>query len=245
MALVPSGRIRVMEAQSFIPYRLAQANGDALSAQPQPETVSPHVRPNIEQEQVGGQQPAPEAEQTPMTQPDAGSLVGNEETEKQEKLHQEIGEGDDLQAAFEQILESIGVEKRQILEHRANLFKEKVDLSNNTVKGYYLLPTYTIKGPLSKRKALQIAQQLGRKFNLKQELEPEPVKGTKGVINWKIDFSTAPQVDMQQGGSSFDGLNGSSSGGGGTARAASTLGEMIKARKQETFETLRRIAQGE
>lgn len=242
MALVPSGRIRVMEAQSFLPYRLSQANGDALAAPSHP--ASPQARPNIEQEQVGQQPPVPalaEEQQTPMTQPDAGSLVGNEETENQE--HQELSDGDDLQAAFEQLLEGLGVEKRQILEHRGNLFKEKVDLSNNTVKGYYLLPTYTIKGPLSKKKALQIAQELGRKFNLKQELEPEPVKGTKGVINWKIDFSTAPQVDMQQGGSSFDGLNGSS--GGGTAKAASTLGEMIKARKQETYETLRRIAQGE
>lgn len=253
MALVPSGRIRVMEKQHFLPDALAQFNPQGMEGNDQqPATpaagAAPQSRPNIEQEQVGGDASAdPAQDEKQIAQPDTGSLIDAQD-ETQGQPHQEIGEGDDLQAAFEQILLQLGVEQRQIMSVRADIFKETVDLNNNTVKGYYLLPTYTKSGKVDKRKALQIAQQLGRKFNLQQKMENEPVKGSKGVVNWKIDFSTMPQVQLQQGGTSFDGMSGSQGGGGmgsPTSKAASTVGEMIKARREELYDTLRRIAQGE
>lgn len=238
MALVPNGRVRVMEAQSLTPNRPDQFNVQGVEpTEPQSQSApvstpvsTPAPREQIEQEPAANiedqvQQVEPNEQ---MAQPESNSAIKPDQGEDDKS-------GSDLQEAFRRILNSIGVEDYQIKQKLGDIFRETEDLSNGTVKGYYLLPTYTLKGQISKEKVRQIATSLGKKFNLSQQLSNDPVPTSPGVMNWKVTFTSAPKVEVQQGGSSFDSIGGQ----GGQAKTASTFGEMIKASREELYDKLR------
>ncbi len=234
MALVPSGHFRVMETQQF---KTAQSpDPSVLPAAEQP-------REQVEQQELGGEQnsppsPAPSVPsaqgQQPANAPEAGeAMVAPQGEQPPQNGDASLGESaSSLKAYIYKILEQQGVQRRQLENIDKHLYSQETDLDDHTVKGHYMIPTFTPKGEIDERAAQHVAKEIGNKFGLKQNMKLEGK-------NWRVNFQSRPQPQLQQGGSSFDEFHSE----GGQRKAASTIGEMIKARKDDLYNTMRQITQ--
>jgi hypothetical protein len=253
MTLVPSGRWRLMVAQTMGQNDPAH-NG--VGSPPAPPG-SPAPRNDIEQNPIGGNTPpadgaAPEAPpaggdpQMPaetMGQGGADELSVEPIAQEGEDTQQQQNPETSLKAYVFNVLEHLGVPPRQ-LQTIPDIFSQEIDFDSNTVTGHYLVPTYTAHSQIDEKKAIQIARKIGQRFGLSQKMKLEH---RNGVTNWRVSFQTMPKQSVQQGGSSFDAFQGQSNfnkGSGAQNRAAFTMGEMIKARRDDLYETMRKIAQG-
>lgn len=243
MALVPSGRTRIMQKQVFketMFEAFAQQAPQQTGTQPSPK---PDPRLQVEQQQIGGEQPVgtqpPQAVATPE-QPPTEAPVGmpGEETpdpnmtaEDGTKPNEAEGGESDIKDAWKEMLTGIGVPPRLLDNLDKQLYSEETDLASNTIKGHYIIPTYTSKDKITKQKALMLARKMEQKFGLTSRMRLED-------RNWRIDFQTRPKVDLQQGGTSFDHIM---QGKQNKAASAMTMGEMITSRREELFNTMRGI----
>lgn len=239
MALVPTGKLKIMEAQSLQTDHNQSANlfdgmenlnipEDRNSVQQQP--IEEDIQLDNNEEQI--------------------SPTNNEQQNISQTNNQEIAnqnndtEISDLQSFIYKTLEGLGVEKRQLLNLSKQIYSEETDLDSGTLRGHYMIPSHTIKGAINNKKAQEIAKQIGRKFNLSQKLKflPISVQGkTSGVGNWRVDFTSAPKKEApEEHGNSFDALYSEND-----KKVAKTIGEIIKDRKNELYNTLRKIANKE
>lgn len=238
MALVPSGRFVLQETQHIKCAQLSPA--------------TPQERDTVEQQQIGqgGQQATPAAQPTPAV-PAAPEQQSPDMTQSPEKGEQMATPNDagavntpvdksesavsdkasSMQTHIYKVLEELGVQRRQIDSLSKNLFGQEIDLDTKTISGHYMIPTFTTKGEIDESRAQQIAQAIGQRFGMSQKMRLE------GGKNWRVDFKSQVRDDKMQGGSSFDSMHENSQ-----KKAASTLGEMIKDRREELYTVMRKIA---
>ena len=239
MALVPSGRIRVMVAQTLTQNKPNQLDvGDApVNDNGTGVQEAPAPRLDVEQEQLQPQEVQQEAAPEIPEVPQQAEAPEEPQAENEEE---ESG----LRASWKKVMIDLGLEERQIDQSSSELFKETVNITDSTINGFFHIPTYTMKAKISQRKALEIAQALFRKFNLSGELMNEKTK-KNGKEQWKVIFKSAPKPEIQQGsGSSFDGIGSGNDGNSSEMnRNASTIGEMIKDRRDELYNIMRKIAE--
>lgn len=238
MALVPNGRLRVMKEQSFANslFSFAQTQQEDVQSQPKPDprlqieqTPAANETPPVETAQPPQVATAEPAVETPAAMDTPQSSPSTTEINKDSGKDAEGGESD-IKDAWRQILETIGVPLRTIDNIEKQLYAEETNLADNTISGHYMIPTYTATMKVTKEKALSLARQMEQKFGLVSRMKLEG-------RNWRVDFKSRPKVDVQQGGSSFDELNGPDK----QQKAASTLGDMLLARREELFEQMRKI----
>ncbi len=248
MAIVPSGKLRIMEAQNLqTDINNQSANRfDGIESADVPEERNAIQQQPIEdagEDVMSG--PTEQAGNITSTEPIQEQPVQDqfEQQQKEEEAPVEETEYSDLQAFVYGMLEKIGVEKRQLMNLSKQIYSEETDLQSGILVGHYMIPSFTNSQKITKDIAAQIAKKVGDRFNLSQKLKwlPVQVKGKQsGAGNWRIEFRTAPkQENVENGGNSFDGLYEDNK------KTASTLNELIKDRKDELYNTLRKIAQKE
>lgn len=232
MALVPNGRLRNQVKQGHL------FNSTVLTAQSQ-QVVNqdPEIDPRleIEQQYIGTDQ----SDETDLDQDDNNdsSNLPQDNTSQPDlnisKNDSEDSEPTDteMKETWRKMLEDLGVPSRTLDNNDKKLYSEQRSLNDNTLKGHYMIPTYTAKGKVTYRQAMELARQLQDQFGLSSIIKDEGK-------NWRVDFSTQPKVENQDGGTSFDLLNQSQE------KTASTLGEMLKERQNILFETMKKIANG-
>jgi hypothetical protein len=235
MALVPNGRRRVMRSQMFKFAQLDPSASGQQDAQPQPK---PDPRLEVEQESMGNEQPTalPQADNSAPDGEMSAEMPGEEmpdaqSVDKPNAKDEEGGGESEIKDAWYSMLASIGVPARILDNLEKQLYSEQTDLASNTIKGHYMIPTYTQKGKVSKQEALQLARKMEQQFGLTSVMKLEN-------RNWRIDFQTRPKVELQQGGTSFDELGKPQQ----KAASAMTLGEMLESRRNELFEAMRGFA---
>jgi hypothetical protein len=250
MAIVPSGRFRLMYAQTVGPTSPANNGAGALAAAPgtAPTPSSGGQRDNVQQAEIGENTDVQEQDQA-QPNPDMGQepeerlMVpeGNDEDEGQKSKP-----ATSLKASVYQMLEQIGLQRRQIDNLDEQLFGQEIDFDTHTVSGHYMIPTYTSTKTIHEKEAMTLAQKIANQFGLSQKMK---LKGR----NWVVSFTSARKEEVEQGGSSLDDLGGGKGGqqAGGAGRgaqqarkAAFTIGEMIEARRNTLVETMRKIAKG-
>lgn len=240
MAIVPNGKLKIMEAQNLqTDINDQSANRfDGIE-----NTDVPEERSDIQQQpidSVGEDIPGAVEQPVEQQQMDINEPVQEQFEQEQKQENQEETEYSDLQAFVYGMLEKVGVEKRQLMNLSKQIYSEETDLQSGMLVGHYMIPSFTNSQKITKDIATQIAKKIGDRFNLSQKLKWLPVsaKGkTSGAGNWRIDFRSAPkQETVENGGNSFDGLYEENK------KTASTLGELIKDRKDELYNTLRKIA---
>lgn len=216
MAITPSGKIRKMQVQNF---RTAQQLFDAGQQ-----------RDSVEQTEVKDVQPAPVEPQpvSPPTPTESTPAVKIPEADKSVDLQKDST----MKAYIYNMLEGLGVPKRQLDNIDKQLYSQEINLDDRTISGHYMIPTFTIQGEIDEQKAQSIARQIGEKFNLSQKMK---LNGR----NWRIDFRSVPKQENHDGGSSFDELQGNLD-----KKASFTIGEMIKARKDDLYNKLRNLSNG-
>lgn len=244
MALVPSGRVRLMVAQT-----MGQNDPQQFGVGNSPNGQKPQEREDIQQEQVGaaGQPAAPATPPTASGQQgDTGGTQSKEMAQPSDVDLQPEGDKQEtakhatnLKAYVYQVLEQMGVQRRQLENIDKQIFSQEIDFDHATVTGHYMIPTFTQSGEVDQEKAMNIARQIGQKFGLSQKMKLEG-------RNWRVSFTSAPKTDIQQGGSSFDELGSAQqknlAQGRQQQKAAFTIGELIEARRDELVETMRKIA---
>lgn len=251
MALVPSGRFKLMETQVL---KTAQSLNDPNAFKQNAEGGTPPPRDNIQQQEIGGGetpsagpaasegQPSP----TPVEGPEAGEQMVPQQGSDQLNTPQDANAATQQQAStmkayIFKVLEELGVQRRQIENIDKQVFSQEINLDDHTINGHYMIPTFTQNGEIDEQKAQHIAHQIGQKFGLSQRMK---LNGR----NWRVEFKSMPRQEVMQGGSSFDEFHQQASKGGGgqpQAKAAFTQGEMIKARRDDLYEIMRKIAAGD
>jgi hypothetical protein len=151
-----------------------------------------------------------------------------------EGQNQEQGSGADpgsLEDSIYKSLVSVGVLQREWDMKKESLFQEKVDLNTKTRSGFYLIPSFTRAKKISGKEAQQIASDIANKFGLQSTII------TQGKY-YKVTFQTAQQQNNEHG-SAFDSIPVKSQG---KQKSASTLEGMLKAQREELFQTMNKIA---
>jgi hypothetical protein len=246
MALVPSGRFVGMKTQL---YKIADnlsggvaerdhvqqqqiggnqaADQSALSGQPSKEDAFVSVEPTLNQPQQTQPQPQDQSVQPMEGQTDQQVDVSNIENEDNSS------KTTSMKSYVFKMLQQLGVQPRQLSNVDGQIYGEEIDLDAHTISGHYMIPTFTSQGQIDEKKAQQTAKQIGQQFGLSQKMK---IQGR----NWRVDFKSAPRQEVQSGGSSFDELHNNNK-----QKKASTQGEMIKDRRNELYNILRKIARGE
>jgi len=229
MALVPSGRCRVMRSQLFA--QLDPSVTGQQSTQPQPQ---PDPRAQVEQEEMGNpQEQVPDGVDENTPEENAQQQVGESVPENQQVEKpggENLGAESEIKEAWKKMLVELGVPDRLISNMQSKLYSQEIDLTTGTVRGHYMIPTFTEHQRINERTVLQLARKMQKAFGLVSTVKLEG-------SNWRVDFKTTPKTDLQDGGTSFDELM----TGNGQKKEASamTIGEMLDARRQELFETMR------
>ena len=251
MALVPSGRVRIMEAQL---HKQAIGPTDMPGAS---QPVQP--RTEIEQSQVvpqGTTSPTPSPAQTPepeIAQPEMGEQLGQpepgmtDEPAKTDNQPQPDLTGDDekgkkaspLKSYVFQIIEKAGAKRAKMdeLDQKGKMFDSEIGFDRKR-KGWFIIPTFTANGEIDEDKAYAIAQNVANKFQLMFKLK---INGR----NWKVEFASIQEEKNTADGSSLDDLDGSNEQTQQNKKVAFTLGELLTARKDELYDMMRKIAEKE
>lgn len=170
--------------------------------------------------------------------PDIDKDVPSEEGPLDESLEPSEPDGDsELQGYVFSILEELGVERRQLDSVSKQVYSEETDLQSHSVKGHYMIPTFTKKGQVSKSKATEIARDIGQKFSLHQKIK------TEGK-NWRVDFQSFQEPKEESHGSSFDDFSSkqaSSSKKMKKTASAQTIREMVRDNKDAIVDELKNI----
>jgi len=135
-------------------------------------------------------------------------------------------------------LVQLGVPERQVSSMSDKLFQGKKDLTNNTLKGNFLIPSYAKSKKISQDEAETIAKSIGQEYGLALSI-------SNVGNNFKVDFQTQQLARYDLMGSSFDELNGGSGGEDGQQRAAQTQTEMIKISHKGLIDSLLNIGLGD
>lgn len=130
-------------------------------------------------------------------------------------------------------LEELGVPSRLIMSNPDSIFKGTKDLTNNTLKGFYILPSFTAQRKISPEEAESIAIEIGNKFGLDQNY------GHMGN-NYKVEFSTKDMTPNENFGTSLQEIAGGKAGkqNMNQPKAANTHIEMIKTARSQLFNNI-------
>lgn len=245
MALVPSGRVKAMEAQTLPSF--ADYNTELREVIAQFQAADAQPKPGVTQETIGagqgdaGQQPgvSPAAQpqqqqQQQMDQPEpVDGMIPSEGagTMSEDQKQEEEGSGSQpgsLEDVVYNALTTLGIQHREWATKKESLFQEKVELNTSVRSGFYLLPRFTQNQKVPFEEAQKIAHQIATQFGLQSS-----------IVNqgkwYKVDYKTVQQNDQGQHGSSFDAIPVKSKGN----KAAGTLEAMLKASREEFYEKMK------
>jgi hypothetical protein len=257
MVLIPSGHLKLMELQnipSLDDYnkKLREVIAQATATQTMPGVTQqsigaedPGTSSNVSvtpEQQAGKANGNPDMsglQNMQMTQPpQAGEPMANidgmgTQTEEQAQEEGSGAEEGTLEDTVYKALTTIGVQHREWQSKKESIFTEEVDLNNKTRSGFYLIPGFTAKMKVTAQKAQQIAAQIAHQFGLESKI--------KTLGNWyKVEYRTVQQTQDGQNGSAFDEIPVKSRGGAN--KGAATLEGMLKARREELYQTMSKIA---
>lgn len=256
MPILPSGRRRASECAPDLATGLHSEHLRGLSKEAASTSASSSAPCNFdalraavsnpEKQSVPSLQKIAQALDHQSISSDFGDPIpGQELPEEDLQSHQ-----DDLlseeESDFEASLESYFTKKLVSLGVSPRTFKGKdgldpffqwdEDLDSGTSSGFYLIPTYTIKGEISRKQAKNIASEMGKKFNLSQKLSTEG-------NNYKVKFQTRSEEPQRPShGSSFDELlspTHSSDGDAGFSKSALSKHQIINSFSDRTIEFLK------
>ena len=237
MAIFPSGIRRFMVAQEQNPKNnmggvsVGDDAAQSFRSQPQQEKVVDSQFPQDAEFPKDVQQPgAGDPQQKVKQQPGVG---GPQQEAEQPSQQQEVD--DEFKTFVFKMLEDLGVPSRQLQENGEKLIEIVHDLDTGSVRGFYLIPTYTQGHQITESRAKALAARMGLKFNLSQSLKA-------GGMNYRVDFTSRGAQEQMGHGTSFDQLGGGQKGGmGGQRKAAGivpTLSDMLKFSKDELFDQI-------
>lgn len=256
MAIVPTGRVRLMEKQAVGPDDIKKFEPQGVQ-----NASSPAPRNDIQQEQIGAsgegqpQQPGqqnPQAQQGAQQQPGAPEQVQHPQAQMQPKEQVHKVNTAQMKDHYFQVMQQAGIPVRQLdPENKQKLFT-RGGSQDGTVQGTFYIPTYLADGrQLHDDEAFQLAKKVTDQFKGVQLKGWQEVKG-----GYRYDWHNKSERAQGITGTSFDELFGNSGGGGAgggggsggagpaPAKAASTLNELIKFNKQDLYDKMRRIANG-
>lgn len=253
MALVPSGKLRIMEKQSFL--------GDWDVAAPKKEMQLADVKPRseIEQSQITPegnaskppemnqqtalQQPQQSANQPkPMPQPQVDPNKEPESAIKVDFTDERSAEDFDPDAAqthYMELLKKNSLLVRQISrKDETKLFKKNFS-SDGIWSGQFFVPGTDETGAnkFGAKAAAKLMMEFCKKFRLKGDMQDEP-GGNGHIIKWT---SQSKATIVGPGGAMSDFLQGNN---GEKKTGSLTMGEMLTARRNSLYETMRNIAKG-
>jgi len=233
MAIVPSGTRRLMKMQQS--STLLDADPEATQEQysidgNQGSTVD-WGRLQENAQGVAGDVPSQEdlegavgdGLQFPGQSPEVGVSEGGDGLGVQ---------GTNIRDAVFQLLTKLGIPERMLSGNPDAFFQGKKDLTNNTLTGMFMLPSYVQQRKIGQEEAEQIALKIGQQFGLQLTLSH---KGN----NFQVDFRTQDMAPETTG-TSFDELALK-----GNNKSAQTQGEMIKQGRSELIDKLLSIGRGE
>lgn len=253
MAIIPTGKVRLMEKQAVGPDDIKKFEPQGVQ-----NASSPAPRNDIQQETVNADgADAAQAPQAQAPQQGAAPEGGQQQQQNPQAQQQQQDEVSKINSAqmkdhYFQVMNAAGVPVRQLDPENRNKLFTRGGSSDGTVQGTFYIPTYLADGRnLHDDEAFQLAKKVVEPFKGVQLKGWQEVKG-----GYRYDWHNKTERATGITGTSFDELFGNQGGGsggtagkigpsaGGQAKAASTLPELIKFNKQDLYEIMRRIANG-
>lgn len=211
MILFPSGDKKIMKGQDI--NRYSQSALDSLSEDTVSKFRASPTSENIVQDQNAFHKNVDDFSKSEGID----STEGN--TEKKDK--------GSLKEFILEKLQSIGVPPRQIQQHLDKILEITTDLGSGSVKGFYLIPTFTSTQKIGEKEASSFAAEIGSTFGLDQKMK------TVGR-NYRIDFSSKAVAEpVSQHGTSFDSFEGSSG-----QKSASSLETMLRESRERFYDNI-------
>jgi hypothetical protein len=229
MAIFPSGQRRVMMAQQQDPnagksgISVGNEAATAFRSQPQQQQVVDAEFPKDAESPQQVPTPGQSEQQNPQ-----------QEANGQQQQQQQAVD-DEFKTFVFKMLTELGVPERQLQENAEKLIEIVHDLDTGSVRGFYMIPTYTQGHQITESKAKALAAKIGLKFNLSQSLKA-------GGSNYRIDFTSRGAQEQMGHGTSFDQIGGGQKGGmGGQRKAAAivpSLSDMMKSSKDDLYDRI-------
>lgn len=235
MSLVLNGKGRVMVGQLF---RDAQADTERDSVQQQPAASTENAAPTENATPTSpdvAKSVMPSESATPVAQPGAfdSAVAKNQLKDQVSKI-----DTSKMKSHYFSVLDEAGVQIRAIdPENRNKFFTRGGNPSDGSASGMFLVPSRMADGQEVNDAA---AQEIAKKVI-------GPFKGVN-ITNWsetkggyRFDWHNRNEMNTGITGTSFDELLGE----GKKKSAGVTIGEMIQSRRDELYNTMRKIAQGD
>lgn len=258
MALVPSGRFVRMQTQQV---KTAQSLNDPSVFKQKADGANAPQRDQIEQQELGGganpaagsaapeqpnqQPPAPGAE--PGATGAADPQVAQDGVENQQEQDE-----NDIAGFLVTVLANWGWPERTLSKYKENMVSEKLqpDGVGGVTKNISItIPnTYYGQGSAGRIKEMdymKLIAEIQNRYHIRWQ------KGDRSGVMMSLSFTSEAQNAAQDpaeqqlervyGKPSGKGAAPGAAGGGDMAKAASTMGEMLKMRKDELYNTMRNI----
>jgi hypothetical protein len=261
MALVPNGRVRIMEKQALL--------GDWNPAAPEPniqlagdEAASGDERSEIQQDKVmpGGEEVPQQKPQgipqgndiRPQQAPNAAPAAGMRPPEQAHESGINVDFTDETSAedfdpdaakqTYLELLKKNTLLVRQVSRKDENKLFKKNFSSDGVWSGQFFVPGTDETGskPFGAKAAAKMMMEFCKKFRLKGDMMDEP-GGNGHMIKWTTQGKSKI---VGPGGAVSDFLNGGGAPGEKKTGGSLTMGEMLKARMNDLYDTMRKIANG-
>lgn len=252
MALVPSGRFRIMEKQVF-----AQGlNWNPGTPDPQIAQAGEPPRDQIQQEEMQAPQTANPAQKADPSMAKGESITPAGQTPgpagqqpKEQAPLTETGRKPinttKMKQHYFSVMESINANVRQLDPKIQKQMFQRGGSADGGVEGYFIIPSYMNNGTkfVEDDEAIQIAAKVAKPFGA--TIDP---KWSETEGGYKFIWHNRGEQIQGVTGTSFDELGGGQAAGKGklgkAASAGFTIGELLRQRREDLYDTMRKIAKG-